>query len=50
VAHTVTALNGTFDSNMIAPGATWKYVVKKTGTFEYKCSYHQPMTATLTVK
>jgi plastocyanin len=50
VAHTVTALNGTFDSKMIAPGGTWTFVVRKKGTFDYKCAYHQPMTATLTVR
>jgi plastocyanin len=50
VAHTVTSTTGLFDSQMIAPGASWKYVTKKTGTFEYKCSYHQPMTSRFTVR
>jgi plastocyanin len=50
VAHTVTSKTGLFDSKLILPGATWKYVAKKAGTFDYKCSYHLPMTGTFTVK
>jgi plastocyanin len=50
VAHTVTSTAGTFDSNIIPPGATWKYVVRKVGAFGYKCSYHPTMTAELTVR
>ena len=46
VAHTVTSQTGAFDSNLIPPGGTWKFVVKKTGAFGYKCSYHPTMTAT----
>lgn len=49
LAHTVTAQSGVFDSKVIAPGATWKFVVRKTGDFPYKCSFH-PMTGTLTVR
>ena len=45
----VTAQSGVFDSKVIAPGATWKFVVRKTGDFPYKCSFH-PMTGTLTVR
>jgi plastocyanin len=50
VAHTVTSKTGVFDSKLIPPGGTWKYVVKKTGAFDYKCSYHLPMAGTLTVR
>jgi plastocyanin len=51
VAHTVTSQTGAFDSKLIPPGGTWKYVVKtKTGAFGYKCSYHPTMTATLTIR
>ena len=49
VAHTVTSKTGLFDSKLIPPGGTWKYVVRKAGAFEYKCSYHLPMTGRLTV-
>jgi len=50
VAHTVTSTTGAFDSKLIAPGGTWKYVVRKKGAFAYHCSYHPPMTATITVR
>jgi plastocyanin len=50
VAHTVTSKTGLFDSKLIPPGGTWKYVAKKAGTFPYQCSYHLPMTATFTVR
>jgi plastocyanin len=50
VAHTVTSTSGAFDSNLIAPGGTWKYVVKKKGSFAYKCNYHPQMTASFTVR
>lgn len=49
LAHTVTAKSGAFDSKVIAPGETWKFVVRKTGDFPYKCSFH-PMTGTLKVR
>jgi plastocyanin len=50
VAHTVTSKTGVFDSNLIPPGGTWKYVVRKAGEFDYKCNYHQPMTGKFTVR
>ncbi len=50
VAHTVTSKAGLFDSKMIPPGGTWKYVVRKAGEFDYKCSYHLPMAGAFTVK
>jgi plastocyanin len=50
VAHTVTSKTGLFDSKLIPPGGTWKYVVKKAGEFDYKCSYHLPMAGTFTVR
>jgi plastocyanin len=50
VAHTVTSEAGLFDSKLIPPGGTWKYIVKKTGAFEYKCSYHLPMSGAFTVR
>ncbi len=50
VAHTVTSKTGAFDSKLIPPGGTWKYVVKKRGAFDYKCSYHLPMTGRFTVR
>lgn len=50
VAHTVTSKTGLFDSKLIPPGGTWKYVVRKTGDFDYKCSYHLPMSGRFTVR
>jgi len=50
VSHTVTAADGSFDSDEIKPGKSWKFVAKKTGTFEYACSPHPNMHGKLTVK
>jgi plastocyanin len=50
VAHTVTSKTGLFDSKLIPPGGTWKYVVRKPGEFDYKCSYHLPMSGRFTVR
>ena len=48
--HTVTAANGSFDSKDIAPGKSWKYIVRTRGTFDYKCAYHPTMKGVLKVK
>ena len=48
--HTVTALNGSFDSKEIPAGKSWKYTPKGKGAFDYKCAYHTTMTAVLKVK
>ena len=50
VAHTVTSKDGTFDSKVIPPGATFKLVARKKGDFAYICTLHQPMTADLKVR
>jgi plastocyanin len=49
LAHTVTAQSGAFDSKVIMPGGTWKFVARKKGDFPYKCVFH-PMTGSLTVQ
>lgn len=49
VSHTVTAADGSFDSDEIKPGKSWKLVAKKAGTFSYSCSPHPNMHGTLTV-
>ncbi|MEO7058002.1 MAG: cupredoxin family copper-binding protein [Caldimonas sp.] len=46
--HTVTA-TGAFDSGPIAAGASWRFVARRAGTFDYVCSLHSNMKATLTV-
>jgi plastocyanin len=50
VAHTVTAKAGGFDSKIIPPGSTFKFVARRKGDFAYICSLHQPMTADLKVR
>ena len=50
VSHTVTAADGSFDSDEIKPGKSWKLVAKKAGSFQYACSPHPNMHGTLTVK
>lgn len=50
IAHTVTSPIGVFDSKEIPPGKTWKYVVPKKGLFEYLCTLHPTMKASLRVR
>jgi len=49
LAHTATSASGGFDSKVIQPGATWKYVPKKKGEFPYTCSFH-PMNGIVKVR
>ncbi len=49
--HTVTSKAGGFDSGAIQPGASWKYVAKKTKSESaYVCTYHPTMTGTIRVR
>ena len=41
--HTVTAEDGSFDSGMIAAGASWVRTFETVGTFRYVCSFHPQM-------
>src|SRR6185312_6386551 len=50
VPHTVTAADKTFTSGAIRPGASWKFVAKKTGTFLYVCTPHPNMRGKLVVQ
>jgi plastocyanin len=50
VPHTVTAKDGSFDSNMIAPGKSWRYSPEKSGMQPYKCIYHPTMIGTVVVR
>lgn len=46
VAHTATSSEaGIFDSKLIAPGKSWKLVVRKKGDVIYVCTYHPTMKA-----
>lgn len=49
-AHTVTAVNKSFDSGSINPGGSWKFVARKTGSFNYFCTFHPNMKAELVVQ
>ena len=50
VAHTVTAVNKSFNSGVIPSGGAWKLVAKKRGTFNYFCALHPNMKAKLVVE
>ena len=48
--HTATDPSGAFDSKSIASDASWSFVATRAGTFEYSCTFHPTMKATLTVR
>ena len=48
-AHTVTALDGSFDSGNMNPGDTYTYTFTKPGTYTYTCTYHPWMHGYVTV-
>ena len=48
--HTVTEVHGRFDSHVIQPNASWRYVAKKPGAFDYVCTLHPSMKGALVVK
>ncbi|HEX5014827.1 MAG TPA: cupredoxin domain-containing protein [Candidatus Limnocylindrales bacterium] len=47
--HTVTASDGSFDSGMIAAGATYARTFDSPGTFAFACTFHPDMTGTVIV-
>ena len=47
--HTVTAEDGSFDSDMIAAGRSWARTFEQAGTFSYVCAFHPDMAGTVTV-
>jgi len=49
VPHTATA-KGVFDSGSIAVGKSWSHAAPKPGTYDYVCTFHPGMKATLVVK
>jgi plastocyanin len=49
IQHSVTATDGSFDSGLIAPGATFQHTFTQTGTFKYHCRPHPWMTGTVVV-
>ena len=50
VPHTASSASGRFDSKEIAPGKTWRHVVRSSGEFSYICTYHPLMKAVLRVR
>jgi plastocyanin len=48
-AHTVTAKNGTFNSPALNAGSAYHYTFTKPGTYNYLCTIHPFMTATVVV-
>lgn len=49
VAHSVTADDGSFDSGLIQPGASYSHTFDTAGTIAYHCSVHPNMTAEVVV-
>ena len=47
--HTVTALDGSFNSGNMNPGDTYTYTFTKPGTYPYTCTYHPWMHGYVTV-
>lgn len=50
VPHTVTAVNKEFHSGSIPPGGSWNFIARRKGTYDYFCSLHPNMKATLIVQ
>jgi plastocyanin len=49
VPHTVTAVEGGFDSGTLEQGDAFSHTFEVAGTFPYVCAFHPGMTATITV-
>jgi plastocyanin len=48
-AHTVTATDGSFDSDMIRSGGSWAHTFSTAGSFTYSCILHPNMKGTVQV-
>jgi plastocyanin len=49
VPHTATA-KGSFDSGSIASDKSWSHVMGKAGRYDYTCTFHPGMKATVVVE
>jgi plastocyanin len=47
--HTVKAKDGSFESDNLSHGETFRYTFKKAGTFPYNCSLHPRMKGSVVV-
>lgn len=47
--HTVTATDGSFDSDMVKAGGTWSHTFTTAGSFSYNCILHPNMKGTIVV-
>ncbi|HUP89599.1 MAG TPA: plastocyanin/azurin family copper-binding protein [Longimicrobiales bacterium] len=50
VAHTVTAVDGSWSSESIEPGKTYRHKFTKAGKYAIKCTPHPTMKNTVVVK
>jgi plastocyanin len=50
VDHTVTAIDRSFDSGSMTPGATWRYRFTRTGSYQFFCVLHPFMKGVVIVK
>lgn len=50
LAHTVTALDKSFDSGPIESGRTWRYTFTQPGTYDFNCTPHPFMKGTVVVR
>jgi plastocyanin len=48
--HTVSAIDGSWDSGSIAPGASFSHTFDRVGTFAYRCNLHPQMQASIIVE
>ena len=49
VSHSVTFTNGMKESGLLAPGQSFRYIFSTPGTYQYSCTVHPSMVATVTV-
>ena len=49
-AHTVTSVNGVFDSKGLDTNGRWSYTFSKPGSYRYFCELHPFMKGTIVVK
>lgn len=49
-AHTVTAVDGSFDSKGLDTNGTWRHTFAHPGTYAYFCELHPFMKGTIVVK